>query len=373
MPTIDSLDDEIRSLYVELIDAVPPPPGLEDLWQMASNGQPVRRPTTSRRRLYRWVMLGGTVGIAMALVICLAVFLPSNGSQSADAAAVELRQIAAQAERQAPITLGPGQWLITEQRESTLISILHTHRIEIQPNQYGSISDPTTNAQAVVIATIREWTNTTGTECVSEASGPATFASSVNKAAWMASGFLARPNRALLAGPNCMYDDLLLGPSVINVAGLSTDPQVLARDLEDGTLGIPSLDQVGGKSGALDRATTILLGPTIGATPAFNAALLRAVALVPGIQALGQLTTQQGKVGLGFTAPGILGPLTIILDPSTGVLLEGRNVDISQFYASTVLMNAYKAHTNGTFAARTIVKWLDPIGSPSAVDHPPAG
>lgn len=373
MPTIDSLDDEIRSLYVELIDAVPPPPGLEDLWQMASNGQPVRRPTTSRRRPYRWVMLGGTVGIAMALVICLAVFLPSNGSQSADAAAVELRQIAAQAERQAPITLGPGQWLITEQRESTLISILHTHRIEIQPNQYGSISDPTTNAQAVVIATIREWTNTTGTECVAEASGPATFASSVNKAAWMASGFLARPNRALLAGPNCMYDDLLLGPSVINVAGLSTDPQVLARDLEDGTLGIPSLDQVGGKSGALDRATTILLGPTIGATPAFNAALLRAVALVPGIQALGQLTTQQGKVGLGFTAPGILGPLTIILDPSTGVLLEGRNVDISQFYASTVLMNAYKAHTNGTFAARTIVKWLDPIGSPSAVDHPPAG
>jgi hypothetical protein len=36
-------------------------------------------------------------------------------------------------------------------------------------------------------------------------------------------------------------------------------------------------------------------------------------------------------------------------------------------------MNAYKAHTNGSFAARTIVKWLDPIGSPSAVDRPPAG
>ena len=154
MPTIDSLDDDIRSLYAELIDAVPPPPTLEDLWEMAPSGQPVRRPTTSRRHLYRWVMLGGIVGIAMALVICLAIFLPSNGSRSANAAAVELRQIAVQAERQAPVTLGPGQWLMTEQRESTLISMLHTHRIEIQPNQYGSISDPTTNAQAVVTAAI---------------------------------------------------------------------------------------------------------------------------------------------------------------------------------------------------------------------------
>jgi hypothetical protein len=303
----------------------------------------------------------------------LAVFLPSGGSPGGNAAAAaELRQIAVKAERQSPVTLGPGQWLVTEHRESTLIEILPTHRIEIQPGRYGSISDSTTNARAVIAATIREWTSTTGTECVAETSGPAKFASSLNRTAWMASGFLTRPNRELLAGPNCLYQGLtavnILGPSVINVAGLSTNPQVLAQDLTNGTLGIPGLDQLSGKGAALDRATAILLGPTIGATPAFNAALLRAVALIPGIQALGELTTQQGKIGLGFTAPGILGPLTIILDPSTGALLEARNVDISQFYSSTVLMHAYKAHNPGSFAARTLVKWLDPIGVASIVN-----
>ncbi len=101
----------------------------------------------------------------------------------------------------------------------------------------------------------------------------------------------------------------------------------------------------------------LLVGPTLGATPVLWSALLRAMATMPGVDLLGTETTHSGATGValaGATGQGYR--TTIILSPSTGALLEARNLLVFQLLA-----------TLPTIGVVTI-QWLDPAGIPQVVD-----
>ena len=176
MPMTDSLDIEIRSLYAELLDAVPPPPPLneEDLRVVAKRRG--HRPS-------RVVTVSGALGVAGVLAICLGVLLPSSAVFVPNAAAADLRQISASAALQPALTLGPHQWLQTAQQLSASVAIT--------PD--SATPHPTTNARATIAATVEEWGNSTGMSCVSLVSSSAQFASPTNREAWIANGFLTSP------------------------------------------------------------------------------------------------------------------------------------------------------------------------------------
>jgi hypothetical protein len=110
----------------------------------------------------------------------------------------------------------------------------------------------------------------------------------------------------------------------------------------------------------------LLIGPTVGATPQLDATLYQAIALLPGVTALGPTTTHDGETGQGFASGPGSGQSTIVVDPSTGQLLEVRGLDDSDSLSSIavnylgggpMVVNEYSAQ----------LQWLDPIGSPSVI------
>jgi hypothetical protein len=81
------------------------------------------------------------------------------------------------------------------------------------------------------------------------------------------------------------------------------------------------------------------------------------MAMMPGVANLGTETTHRGTTGValaGATGQGYR--TTIILSPSTGALLEARNLLDFQLLAGL-----------STFGVLTI-QWLDPVGTPQVVD-----
>jgi len=300
-------------------------------------------------------------------ILLLVLLLPSVGHPpTSEAAAAQLREIAANAASQPALQLGNGQWLLTDQQVSFFAQV----------SQVGST--PTPEAQATVSATIKEWSNSLGQSCASSTSGPAQFATPANEAAWQAAGLLDIPNTQPVTSCTSVEgatdtNGLGQGTGVIDVSGLPTNPSILAQELETGTTGISGLDQVSslGQNPGFERAAILLIGPTTGGTPAFNAALYDAVAMIPGVDALGQVTTHSGATGLGFAANSVVGRSVIVIDPTTGALLEAR--EIADQGAFQGLSSAYLAPppTQGIGSEggsyRVIIQWLDPIGSPSVV------
>lgn len=164
---------------------------------------------------------------------------------------------------------------------------------------------------------------------------------------------------------------LLSGSGTTDVSSLATDPSTMAHELGTGTTGITGLDEVGSGSSnpGFQRAVALLLNPLTGTTPAFNSALYDALALLPGVQALGSTTSQTGSTGLGFETAGSkrLGPTIIVVDPATGALLEARNLDSSPSDPISDFV-PFNLGTHGVSAGGGKIQWLDPIGSPTVVD-----
>ncbi len=165
------------------------------------------------------------------------------------------------------------------------------------------------------------------------------------------------------------------------MSSLPTDPSILAQELASGTTGIPALDQSQGTAPnpGFQRAALLLIGPTVGATPQFAGTLYQAIALLPGVTALGPTTTHDGETGQEFAAGPGSGQSTIVVDPSTGQLLEVRGIDEADSISS--IAPNYPNYADGgpidinEYTAQ--LQWLDPIGSPSVVNlsqlHLPAG
>ena len=106
-------------------------------------------------------------------------------------------------------------------------------------------------------------------------------------------------------------------------------------------------------------------------TPAFSSALYDALALMPGIHALGETSTHTGSTGLGFDAPGgtLTDATTIVVDPARGALLEARNlwtIGPNDPFNAFVAPQSPVQKEGGTM--RNVIQWLDPIGSASVVE-----
>jgi hypothetical protein len=351
--------DPIRDL------SLPEPHSVEGerLWADITTGRvrPVRRAGPLRHP----VPVLAAVAAAVAVAVLVVQLGPGIGGQPVSSAAAELQQIAANATNQPTPSLGSGQWLSTE------LNLEYTAQI----SDVGSTPAP--DAQATVVASVKVWSNDAGQACTSGTYGPAQFASPANRAAWQAAGLRDAPvsqpvvSCALSLGSS-QSPSLAGGAGVIDASMLPTDPSTLLHELETGTTGIPEVDQLGSSASALspafERAEAILVGPTTGVTPAINAALLKAIAMIPGIKMLGQTTTHSGTTGIGFSGPTELGQGIIVLDPTTGALLEARNIlDTALELAKPDYVTLKGPIFTKGATDKVTISWVDPVGTPSVV------
>jgi hypothetical protein len=228
-------------------------------------------------------------------------------------------------------------------------------------------------AAATIELSVQKLSTPTGQTCTTLSAQPAQFASPAAQTAWESLGLRVTPSppttSQCLQGGGATPPDAITGAGqLINVSSLPVDPAALARELESGSTGISALDELlpdlAAPNPGFQRAAVLLIGPTLGATPQFDAALYQAIALLPGVTALGPMMTHDGQRGQGFASGPGTGQSTIVVDPATGQLLEVQGLDDSDSLTSiagnylgsgSLMVTSYGAH----------LQWLDPIGSPS--------
>jgi hypothetical protein len=270
----------------------------------------------------------------------------------------QLRLLADQAAEQPVLHLQSDQTLYTQANLSVLANVNN-----------GA-------AQATIGLSVQKWSTATGQTCTTLTAQPARFTSPSQQAAWVSLDLRVAPspptaNECLQGGGGAGPPDAITGAGqLIDVSSLPTDPSTLAQELESGTTGIPALDQMlpdeAAPNPGFQRAAMLLIGPTLGATPQFESNLYQAIALLPGVTALGPITTHAGETGQGFASGPGSGQSIIVVDPSTGRLLEVRGLDDSGSLSSIagnflgsgpMMVNKYSDQ----------LQWLDPIGSPSVI------
>lgn len=335
---------------------------------------------TRRGRRRTWRRVGLSVGVA-ALVLAITVLVvrpnPVTKPRRAVTASMQIDRLA-DAVKSAP-PLQPGQWSTVEM----------TGQLSAQVGTVGST--PTPDAKASIPLTFDVWSSGAGTTCTSQQFGTASFATPANAQAWHAIGLIDTPTNQPVTG--CVAgveaqngSGLMMTP--IDVASLTQDPKTLATELQDGDTGIPQIDQstrgVTSQQNGFERLAILLVGPTSGAWPGYGQELLQSMALFPGVTSLGRMTTQSRQVGLAFTSATAveMSPKTgaivgehpspmVIVDPTTGALLEARNFSIpvlqgaaQDFVGST---DAPVYTEGGGYGISTT--WIDPVGQPNVVQQ----
>ena len=118
--------------------------------------------------------------------------------------------------------------------------------------------------------------------------------------------------------------------AALRVSGLPTNSSQLATVLAEGGTGIPQIDNVPpGPSAVGERILLLLVGPDVGASSAFYAALYQVLSTVPGIQRLGTVATHSGEPGSGFALPSTYpsqGKTVMVVDPASGRLMEVQSL-----------------------------------------------
>ena len=226
--------------------------------------------------------------------------------------------------------------------------------------------------------------------CQTSSFGSVDFASPAARSAWVGAGLSPDPvdpppigwcssGSSTYYGQTHPGSTLESGVGVIDVSGLPTDPTTLADELSAGTTGIAGLDSAGtgpnDPNPGFTRAVLLLVVPTIGDSPSFQEALLNALALMPNIQSLGRVVTHTGETGDGFSAGAAAGSPAIILDPSTGVLLELRDSSSLMGLWTGLFLQTYlgTSQQGNEFTPQVIaelspsIAWLDPIGPATSV------
>ena len=228
-------------------------------------------------------------------------------------------------------------------------------------------------AAASIELSVQKLSTATGQTCTTLSAQPAQFASPSAEAAWVALDLRVIPNpptaSQCLQGGGATPPDAITGAGqLINVSSLPVDPPTLAQELESGSTGIAALDQLlpdlAAPNPGFQRAAVLLIGPTLGATPQFDAALYQAIALLPGVTALGPITTHDGQTGQGFASGPGTGQSTIVVNPANGQLLEVQGLDDSDSLTS-IAGNYLGSGPPMVTSYGAQLQWLDPIGSPS--------
>jgi hypothetical protein len=341
-----------------------------------------RGPRMTRRRMVAVAAVVVAVAVVAGSVVLTASSPPPrvrNASHHVTPSLPVTRELALIADNTAaqPVPrLGADQLLLTATRISVLATVNGHSATPVEATVNGHSATP---VEATVDLTVKKWSNATGQSCTSITTTPAQFPTPADAGGWQALGLLLSPAHLPVTG--CASGGIGAGDpgaisgnaGVLNVSPLPADPAFLAHALETGTTGISDLDELfpdGAVSNvAFERAEILLLGPTIGATPAFDAALYRAVALIPGVEGLGQLTTQGGRSGQGFSVSSPEGPDVMVVDATTGALLEARNIEdagplnslATQYLGSSASFNKIQSY-------RATIQWLDPVGTPTVVD-----
>ncbi len=333
----------------------PDSPQAESIWervQAASLDGYAPPPSGPRaRRARRLVLSTMSVAAVAGAVILVLQLLPAPNLQAPSAAAAVLRHLAVEAAVAEPAAIPKGDhWLQSEFRVSYLVA----------PTHNGPDSGALRSARAVVTVNAETWANDLSQYCSQQVVTSVAFTSPASQQAWSTSEF-GPPSTPQ---PQCGSGFLGMGgqgSGALDVASLPTDPAALAQALETGTTGIPALDQPFlGKHNYLTpfgRAVMLLVGPTLGATPALWSALLQAMATMPGVLLLGTETTHTGATGVGLAGSTGEGyRTTIVLSPSTGTLLEARNLLVFQLLAGLPNIGVLT------------IEWLDPTAIPQVVD-----
>ncbi len=378
---------------LQIAGAVPEPPEgvfteafrrlVEDMASESPNdsvGGPTRHASSPRRprRRSRAIALAVAV-VAVAAALLVALVPGPVGQKLPVAEAAQLRLIAANAASQPVLHLGSDQWLRIDQ--VSLVSLEATHQVPDGQLDGKPVvtSKPIPGATATVRVTSTQWYNSIGQACVSLRPGSITFASSANHAAWVRAGLRTRFAGPLAVCPDWVaanaFNGFAQGIGAVNVSSLTSDPSLLATQLRSGTTGIPGLDQ-GARTGnqGFEEAVALLTGPITGKPASFGAELYRAIALIPGIQKLGETATHSGQVGLGFAANTFSGRVVMVIDPSTGKLLEVQNGSVralppvlnSPSLTSALYPPSVNPIERGFYVAAQ-VKWSDSAGTRSIV------
>jgi hypothetical protein len=333
--------------------AGPDSPEAEGIWERVQATTSLGKdaslfPRPGPRRARRLVLPVMAVGAFAAVVILVLQLLPTPALQPPSAAAAVLRHLARQAAAaEPPPILKDDQWLQSEFQVSYLAAPAHS----------GPESAALQSARAVVTVSAENWANDLSQYCGQQVVTSVAYDSPASQQAWTSSGF-GLPSTPQ---PQCGSGFLGAGgegPGTLDVAQLPTEPAALAQVIETGTTGISALDQQPGNQNLtpFGRAVTLLVGPTLGGTPALSSALLRAMATMPGVALLGTETAHSGATGVALAGQTGGGDrTTIILSPSTGTLLEARNLLVGQLIAGL------------PFGVVTI-QWIDPTGTPQVVD-----
>jgi hypothetical protein len=343
-------------------------PEFEQIWA-SINSEGSQLVARQRRQTRRILFPALSLGLVVAIVLLITQLLPTAGFRPASSAAATLRSLAQVADAQSSVVPSSSQWLEQKVEVSFNASILSV----------GTTSTP--NASATINANIDEWSNTKSTTCTESTFSAARFASPANQQAWADAGLLVNPSSPSVSCTTVNEPQSSAvggGSGVFDISSLPTDPKKLAQELEEGTTGIPDLDQLPslqtGANPDFARAVAILVGPTVGASPSFWSALLNAMATMKGVSSLGTVTTHSGSTGLGFTAQAGLGQITIVLSPSMGALLEARNFQDPALQGSAQAF-VERADPHGIASeggsSKIVVDWLDPITSPTVVDSLP--
>jgi hypothetical protein len=321
-------------------------------------------------------------------VVLAAALLPSVGQHPPVAAAAQLRLIATNAANQVVPQLQRGQWLETQTQELWSMDLEYL-------GQGGGGATPVSGAQASAAVTTTQWSNNFGESCYSLSIGPAQFDTPANEAAWDGAGLLnsphgqeeddplANPDQCGVSTTSNASNGTGLGfdAGTTDVSSLPTNPSTLARELATGTTGIQGLDHLfisPGQNPGFQRVVALLTTDLTDQTPAFYSALYDALALMPGVHALGETATHTGSNGLGFDVPSdtLADATTIIVDPANGALLEAKNLwaigPNDPFNAFVAPQSSFERE-GGTL--HNLIQWLDPIGSARVVETsalPPA-
>ena len=372
--------DEIELLHRYIDATVEPNPDLEtarrrlvaaidDAGEVARGGwwrsDGSHRRTIGRRTA---VSLGSlvAVGVAAAVIAVLVIAHPAPHSSprantkpfpSHQSVGVQLRLVADRAAEQPIPHLRADQALYTQANLSVAADVNN-----------GA-------ALATIGLSVQKWSTSSGQTCTTLTAQPAQFASPAEQAAWSGLHLLITPNppsasQCLQGGGSAAPPDAITGAGqLIDVSSLPTEPSTLAQEFESGTTGIPVLDQLLSDEAApnpgFQRAAMLLIGPTLGATPQFEAALYQAIALLPGVTALGPTTSHNGASGQGFASGPGSAQTTIVVDPSNGQLLEVTGLDDSGSLSSIAGNYLGGGLTVSQYSSQ--LQWLDPIGAPSVI------
>jgi hypothetical protein len=310
-----------------------------------------------RRQRARGAAVLASAGVAAGVFVLV---IPGNSPVTvAPAAAAVLTRAGIAAQGNPSLTLGPGQYLYSEIR--TLAA------------SYWQWGNPNMGAWTVQPETVQTWVAANGSDRrLTTYDGPEQFATSTSQANWIASG---KPDISSLTNtPNGAYDTHD-GPGGFappdDLSQLPTDPAALTQLIETGKTGLVEAEapRTVPQTSAYTFATaaTILATPALNSSPALRSALYSVMADTPGIVLVGSATDHSGRTGTEIAGPlgGGIGTgvpygadgarVEVIIDPSTGEVLETSEVNVDPALDNGQLKT--------DFTAGQVLTWTDYLGS----------